>query len=196
MSTNLEDSNVNNPAQPEKSDLTAENLLDAEKDVLDAAAAVVADAQISGEIPVEVLSAENKLAEHVADLQRLQAEYVNYKRRVERDRTVAREKTIIEIAESLFPVLDDIELAKQHGDLLEGSSFYAIADKLENVLAKYGICRYGEVDVKFDPNFHEALLHEKNSSVTTETVKQVLRPGYKLGEKVLRAAQVSVVVPE
>lgn len=195
MSTNIDDPNSGDTSEPEQPDLTAENLL-AEKEVLDATAAVLEEAQASNETSVKLLSVETQLAERTADLQRLQAEYVNYKRRVERDRTVARETTIVEIAENLIPVLDDIDLAKQHGDLLEGSPFYTIADKLENALAKYNIVRYGEVSVEFDPNIHEALLHEKDSSTNVETVKQILRPGYKVGEKVLRAAQVSVIIPE
>lgn len=133
-------------------------------------------------------------AERLVDLQRLQAEYVNYRRRVERDRDVAREMAVISVLNSLLPVLDDIEAAREHGDL-EGSPFASISNKLDSVLANHGLVRYGEVGVEFDPNIHEALLQQPSEDVTVETVSHVLRAGYKSGERILRAAQVGVAVP-
>ncbi|GAB3524271.1 nucleotide exchange factor GrpE [Arthrobacter monumenti] len=134
-------------------------------------------------------------AERLVDLQRLQAEYVNYRRRVERDRDVAREMAVISVLNSLLPVLDDIEAARQHGDL-DGSPFASISNKLDAVLNQHGLVRYGEVGVEFDPNIHEALLQQPSTDVEVETVSHVLRAGYKSGDRVLRAAQVGVSVPE
>ncbi len=133
-------------------------------------------------------------AERLADLQRLQAEYVNYRKRVDRDRDVARESAIAGFVESLLPVMDDIYFARQHGDLNEGPPA-AIADKFEGVLSKYGVERYGEVGDEFDPTVHDALMHSHSTDVTTTTVTTVMQPGYKIGEKVLRAARVGVSDP-
>ncbi|MFZ3415878.1 nucleotide exchange factor GrpE [Arthrobacter sp. 3Tela_A] len=129
------------------------------------------------------------------DLLRLQAEYVNYRRRVERDRDVAREMAVIGMLNSLLPVLDDIEAARQHGDLAEGP-FASIAVKLENTLKGYGLTRIDETGVEFDPNVHEALIQQQSPDVTFDAVTQILRTGYKANERVLRAAQVIVSVPE
>ncbi|GAA2737973.1 nucleotide exchange factor GrpE [Pedococcus aerophilus] len=140
-------------------------------------------------------------AERLVDLQRLQAEYVNYKRRVDRDRAVVQERAARSVVEALLPVLDDIQAAREHGDL-EGGPFSSIADKLESTLGKFGLERYGAVGEEFDPNLHEALMHTawpQDGSVTSTgstTVVQVLQPGYRAGEQVLRAARVAVADPE
>ena len=127
------------------------------------------------------------------DLRRLQAEYVNYRKRVERDRAVAGEMAVIGVLNSLLPVLDDVDAARQHGDLSDGP-FAAIAAKLENALKTYGLVRIDETGVEFDPNIHEALIQQPGD-VEVDTVSQVLRSGYKSGDRVLRAAQVIVAVP-
>jgi len=140
-------------------------------------------------------------AERLSDLQRLQAEYVNYKRRVDRDRAVVQERAAQSVIEALLPVLDDIHAAREHGDL-EGGPFASIADKLEATLGKFGLERYGAVGEEFDPNLHEALMHTawpQDGSVAatgSTTVVQVLQPGYRAGEQVLRAARVAVADPE
>ncbi|HET8616612.1 MAG TPA: nucleotide exchange factor GrpE [Actinomycetales bacterium] len=147
--------------------------------------------------------AENEAAESamaselLADLQRLQAEYVNYRKRVERDRDVARDLAVAGVLESLMPVLDDIQLAREHGDLDDGP-FAAIADKLEGTLARFGMQRFGAPGEAFDPTVHEALMHtqgELGEGVDVTTVTQVMQPGYKAGERVLRAARVAVADP-
>ena len=120
---------------------------------------------------------------------------MNYRRRVERDRDVAREMAVIGMLNSLLPVLDDIEAARQHGDLAEGP-FASIAVKLENTLKGYGLTRIDETGVEFDPNIHEALIQQQSPDVTFDAVTQILRTGYKANERVLRAAQVIVSVPE
>ena len=128
------------------------------------------------------------------DLLRLQAEYVNYRKRVERDRAVAGEMAVIGVLNSLLPVLDDVDAARQHGDLTDGP-FAAIAAKLENALKTYGLVRIDETGVEFDPTIHEALIQQPGDDIEVDTVSQVLRSGYKSGERVLRAAQVIVAVP-
>jgi molecular chaperone GrpE len=144
-------------------------------------------------------AAENEMAaELLADLQRLQAEYVNYRRRVERDRDVARDLAVAGVLEAIMPVLDDIQLARDHGDLTDGP-FAAIADKLEGTLARFGMQRFGAVGEPFDPAVHEALMHtqaELAEGVEVTTITQVMQPGYKAGDRVLRAARVAVADPE
>jgi molecular chaperone GrpE len=142
-------------------------------------------------------SDDDLAAERLRDLQRLQAEYVNYRRRVERDRDVARENAVAGVLEALLPVLDDVHLARQHGDL-EGTPFAAIADKLEAVLGRFGLARFGEAGEAFDPTVHEALMHTEADlpeGTETTTVVQVLQPGYRSGDRVLRAARVAVADP-
>jgi len=142
-------------------------------------------------------------AERLGDLQRLQAEYVNYKRRVDRDRALVQERAVQDVLESVLPVLDDIQAARDHGDLVEGP-FAAIADKLEGTLGKYGLVRFGAKGEPFDPMHHEALMHapwptgdaELPGDATATTVVTVLQPGYRAGEQVLRPARVAVADPE
>ena len=148
---------------------------------------------------VDTVSPDAALAaERLEDLRRLQAEYVNYKKRVARDRSLAREAGITYVLESMLPVLDEIHLAREHGDL-DGGPFAAIADKLEATLAKLGIERFGSVGDEFDPNFHEALMNiaaDLPEGATATTVVQVLQPGFRLGERVVRAARVAVADPQ
>ncbi|OUM41888.1 nucleotide exchange factor GrpE [Arthrobacter sedimenti] len=162
-----------------------------EGDALAQAEAILNEAGAEGEADPTA----NVIAELRDDLLRLQAEYVNYRRRVERDRDVARDQAVIGVINSLMPVLDDIDAARQHGDLAEGP-FAAIAGKLENVLKTYELTRIDEVGVAFDPNIHEALMQQPSADVQADSVSQILRAGYRKGERVLRAAQVIVAVPE
>ncbi len=133
-------------------------------------------------------------AERLADLQRLQAEYVNYRKRVERDREANRELVIAEVVTGLFPALDDLRLAELHGDLAEGP-MSIIAQKLNAALEKLGLTVVGEKGEEFDPHIHEALMQLPSPDVTSEVVADVIQPGYKLGERLLRAAKVAVSVP-
>ncbi|HEU5270837.1 MAG TPA: nucleotide exchange factor GrpE [Jatrophihabitans sp.] len=157
-----------------------------------------AEAAESGEAAPAVDPNERLAAERLSDLQRLQAEYANYRKRVERDRSLARELTIASVVESLLPVLDDIHLARQHGDL-ESGPFASIAEKLESILAKYGVQRFGEPGAAFDPEVHDALMHveeELAEGTDTTTVVGVLQPGYRIGDRVIRPARVSVADPQ
>ena len=137
-------------------------------------------------------------AERLEDLRRLQAEYVNYKKRVDRDRSLAREAGISHVLESMFPVLDEIHLAREHGDLVDGPGA-VIVDKLEAVLAKLGIEAFGDYGDEFDPMHHEALMHisaEVPADATSTTVVKVLQRGYRLGDRVVRPARVAVADPQ
>jgi molecular chaperone GrpE len=142
------------------------------------------------------LAATQALAEErLADLQRLNAEFVNYRKRVERDRAVEYARGVADVVDALVPVLDDVEAARQHGDL--AGPFAAIAEKLEAVLAqRFGVARYGEPGEEFDPTVHEALLHSTSEDAEDTSVSLVLQPGYRVGEKIVRAARVAVVGPE
>lgn len=139
-----------------------------------------------------------KLAEErLRDLQRLQAEYVNYKRRVDREREAAKQQAIVGFVDSLLPVLDEITLAREHGEL-EGGPFAKIAEKLETTLNREGVESFGEVGEEFDPNVHEALMHthaELPPGTTATTVVAVMQRGYRVGERIVRAARVSVADP-
>ena len=130
-------------------------------------------------------------SELTADLQRLQAEYVNYRKRVERDRHVASELAVQSTIEKLIPVLDDITAARKFGDLVEGP-FASIANKLESVMDNLGLERINDVDVKFDPTIHDGLLRHASDDVTEGNVMMVLREGYKRGDRVIRPAQVMI----
>lgn len=139
-----------------------------------------------------------KLAyERTADLQRLQAEYVNYKRRVDRDRDVARSKGVEAVVLDLLPVLDAIEAAKAHEQLDGG--FRLVADQLEKVASKHGLVVFGEVGEAFDPHLHEALMHlplpEGVAALEETQISAVMQKGVRLGDRVIRPARVSVADP-
>jgi molecular chaperone GrpE len=135
-----------------------------------------------------------QLAERTADLQRLQAEYVNYKRRVDRDREVVRDTAVASVLTQLLPVLDDIGRAREHDELTGG--FKAVADSLERTVSSLGLERFGEVGEPFDPRIHEALMHRHTDDVSEPVCEAVLQVGYRLGDRILRPARVAVAEPE
>ncbi|TMR95272.1 nucleotide exchange factor GrpE [Nonomuraea basaltis] len=135
-----------------------------------------------------------QLAERTADLQRLQAEYVNYRRRVERDRAAVREQAVAGALMELLPVLDDIGRARDHGELTGG--FAKVAESLESAVTKLGLSPFGQKGEPFDPTVHEALMHSYSPDVTEPTAIEVLQPGYRMGDRVLRPARVAVAEPE
>lgn len=139
--------------------------------------------------------AEAKAAEHLADLQRLQAEYVNYRKRVDRDRAISSAVATSKTIEALVPTLDDIAAAREHGDLEDGP-FASIAAKLEAALGQLGWSSFGAVGEAFDPAIHEALLSQPSADVTVPTIVTVAQPGHRVGERVLRPARVVVAQPE
>ncbi|MEU4190337.1 nucleotide exchange factor GrpE [Kribbella sp. NPDC026611] len=133
------------------------------------------------------------LKERTADLQRLQAEYVNYKRRVDRDREAARELVIGSVLTELLGILDDVGRAREAGEL--DGAFKAVAESLERVTEKLGLVKFGEKGDAFDPRIHEALLHNYSDEVDGPTATMIMQPGYRLGERVLRPARVAVSEP-
>lgn len=168
--------------------------VDSDGDALAQAEEILNGIEVPAEESVAQGAGQAEAAELKNDLLRLQAEYVNYRKRVERDRAVAGEMAVIGVLNSLLPVLDDVDAARQHGDLTDGP-FAAIATKLENALKTYGLVRIDETGVEFDPTIHEALIQQPGEDIEVDTVSQVLRSGYRSGDRVLRAAQVIVAVP-
>ena len=137
--------------------------------------------------------AEARLAERTADLQRLQAEYANYRKRVDRDRAAVREQAVATVLTGLLPVLDAINQAREHGELSGG--FKSVADSLQSAVGKLGLVAYGEKGDVFDPKIHEALSATYSPDVTEDTCVEIFQPGYKVGEKILRPARVAVAEP-
>jgi molecular chaperone GrpE len=137
--------------------------------------------------------AAKQLAERTADLQRLQAEYANYRKRVDRDRAAVREQAVATALTGLLPVLDAIGQAQEHGELSGG--FKSVADSLTSAVGKLGLVTYGEKGDPFDPKIHEALIHTYSPDVTEDTCVEILQPGYQVGERILRPARVAVAAP-
>jgi molecular chaperone GrpE len=137
--------------------------------------------------------AAEQLAERTADLQRVTAEYANYRKRVERDRQAVREQAVANVLSGLLPVLDDIGRAREHGELVGG--FKSVAESLEAAVTKLGLDSFGENGEPFDPKVHEALMHSYSTDVTEPTCVQILQPGYRVGERILRPARVAVAEP-
>ncbi|CAB4725221.1 unannotated protein [freshwater metagenome] len=127
------------------------------------------------------------------DLQRLQAEYANYRKRVERDRLVAHEMAIGAVLTELLALLDDVDRAESHGELTGG--FKAVADQLNSITSRIGLEKYGTEGEAFDPQIHEALMHDTSADVAVPTASKILQPGYKYKERILRPARVAVTDP-
>jgi molecular chaperone GrpE len=138
--------------------------------------------------------ARTALHERTQDLQRLQAEFQNYRRRVERDRIAVKEIAVANLLTELLPVLDDIGRARDHGELVGG--FKSVAESLEMVAAKMGLMQFGKEGEPFDPTVHEALMHSYSPEVTETTCVQILQPGYRIGERTIRPARVGVAEPQ
>lgn len=133
---------------------------------------------------------DTQVLELTADLQRVSAEYANYRRRTDREKQTGAENAKASVVSQLLPVLDDLERARQHGDL-ETGPLRAVADKLAGVFTNIGLSTFGAIGDKFDPAIHEAVSHEGDGS--EPVVGALMRPGYKLGDRVLRTAMVGVV---
>jgi molecular chaperone GrpE len=146
------------------------------------------------DLVADLAEAQARVASLTDDLQRLQAEYVNYKRRVDRDRALVLENAKFSVLSSLLPVLDDLDRARQHGELEGG--FKAVADALERIVAGQGLVKFGKPGDEFDPNYHEALMHSHSPDVTTTTCRDIVSAGWQIGDRVVRPAQVTVVDPE
>ncbi|MCZ7426442.1 nucleotide exchange factor GrpE [Micromonospora sp. WMMA1949] len=142
----------------------------------------------------ELESLRTDLEERTRDLQRVTAEYANYRKRVDRDRNLVQEQATGAVLTALLPILDDLDRAREHGDLV--GPFGSVAEQLTGALAKFGLTAFGETGDPFDPTRHEAVAHQTSADVTEPTCVQVMRRGYQLGERLLRPAMVAVADPE
>jgi molecular chaperone GrpE len=133
--------------------------------------------------------------EYLEDLRRITAEFANYRKRTEDNREIERQRAVASAVTSLLPVLDDVDRAEKHGDLVEGSAFQAIAQKLRVSMERLGLVPFGEVGEAFDPNRHEAITQVPTPGVETDQVLEVFERGYTVGDVQLRAAKVVVAVP-
>src|SRR6201994_5027307 len=178
------------PARPGRADQTA-NAPEEEVTVTESAAPAAAAA---AEETSAVSKLQTQLSERTADLQRLQAEYANYRKRVDRDRVTVREQAVSAALSELLPVLDAIGQAREHGELSGG--FKSVADSLQVAVGKLGLVSYGQRGDAFDPKIHEALTHTYSPDVTEDTCVEIFQPGYKVGERIMRPARVAVAAPE
>lgn len=137
---------------------------------------------------------ERQVAERTSDLQRVQAEYANYRRRVDRDREAVRDAAVATVLGNLLPVLDDIGRARDHGELAGG--FKSVGEALEQTVERLGLVRFGAAGDPFDPTVHEALTHTHSAEVTEPTCVEVYSSGYRIGDRVVRPARVAVADPE
>ncbi len=148
---------------------------------------------LDSEQPTDSSTADEELV-LLQGLQRVQAEFINYKARVERDRDVARNNAVAEVIRAFLPALDDLARAEAHGDL-EGSPFAAVVTKLRNAGDKFGLKSFAAKGDKFDPEIHNALVQTPNNEVTETVIADVVEPGFMLGDKLLRPAMVAVFIP-
>ena len=160
----------------------------------DEGAAPAGDVNADAGLAAQLDQVRTALNERTLDLQRLQAEYQNYRRRVERDRIAVKEIAIANLLTELLPVLDDIGRAREHSELVGG--FKSVAESLETVAAKMGLQQFGKEGEPFDPTIHEALMHSYAPDVTETTCVAILQPGYRFGERTIRPARVAVAEPQ
>ena len=164
--------------------MSDENIAASDKELSDAVDEALSEAT------VEV----DEVTTLTADLQRVQAEYANYRKRVDRDRTATTEFAFASVLIELLPVLDDLERAAEHGELTGG--FKAVADRINTTVEKLGLTKFADAPVAFNPEIHEALMHETSTEVDQPTASKILQPGYKFKERVIRPARVVVTDPE
>ena len=164
--------------------MSEENLAASEKELSDAV-----DQALS-----ETTVVVDEVATLTADLQRLQAEYANYRKRVDRDRLSTTEFAFAAVLMEFLPVLDDLDRAAEHGELTGG--FRAVGDRINSIVEKLGLSKFAEAPVPFNPEIHEALTHESSTEVTQPTASKILQPGYKYKERVIRPARVAVTDPQ
>ena len=164
--------------------MSEENLAASEQELSDAVDQALSEATV----------VVDEVATLTADLQRLQAEYANYRKRVDRDRASTTEFAFAAVLMEVLPVLDDLDRAAEHGELTGG--FKAVADRINSIVEKLGLSKFAEANVPFNPEIHEALTHESSTEVTQPTASKILQPGYKYKERVIRPARVAVTEPQ
>jgi molecular chaperone GrpE len=141
----------------------------------------------------DLAALEAELSERTADVQRVHAEYANYRKRVDRDRELVRDQAAASVLAELLTILDDIDRAREHDELSGG--FKSVAEALDATVEKLGLEKYGAAGEPFDPTVHEALIHSEDESVTETTCMAVLQPGYRYAGRVVRPARVAVADP-
>jgi molecular chaperone GrpE len=156
--------------------------------------AVATGEPVLSPLNAELEALRSELDERLGDLQRVTAEYANYRKRVDRDRTLVVEQATGAVLAVLLPILDDLDRAREHGDLV--GPFGAVAEQLTTALGKFGLTPFGEKGDRFDPTRHEAVAHLTSSEVEESTCVEVMRRGYLLGDRLLRPALVAVADPE
>jgi len=164
--------------------MSEENLAASDKELSDAVDAALSE----GNVVVD------EVTTLTADLQRLQAEYANYRKRVDRDRVSTTEFAFAAVVMEFLPVLDDLDRAAEHGELTGG--FKAVADRINAIVEKLGLSKFSDAPVPFNPEIHEALMHETSKDVSEPTASKILQPGYKFKDRVIRPARVAVTDPE
>jgi molecular chaperone GrpE len=164
--------------------MSEENLAASEKELSDAVDEALNEATV----------VVDEVATLTSDLQRLQAEYANYRKRVDRDRVSTTEFAFASVLLEFLPILDDLDRAAEHGELTGG--FKAVADRINATVEKLGLTKFAQAPVTFNPEIHEALMHETSKDVTEPTATKILQPGYKFKERVIRPARVAVTDPE
>jgi len=164
--------------------MSEENLAASEKELSDAVEEALNEATV----------VVDEVATLTSDLQRLQAEYANYRKRVDRDRVSTAEFAFASVLLEFLPILDDLDRAAEHGELTGG--FKAVADRINATVEKLGLTKFAQAPVTFNPEIHEALMHETSKDVTEPTATKILQPGYKFKERVIRPARVAVTDPE
>ncbi|AXO32457.1 nucleotide exchange factor GrpE [Micromonospora chalcea] len=162
--------------------------------VVDSPAEPSGETEAGAPLGAELESLRTDLEERTRDLQRVTAEYANYRKRVDRDRNLVQEQATGAVLSALLPILDDLDRAREHGDLV--GPFGSVAEQLTGALGKFGLTAFGEKGDPFDPTRHEAVAHQTSADVTESTCVQVMRRGYQLGERLLRPAMVAVADPE
>jgi len=164
--------------------MSEENLAASDKDLSDAVDEALNEATV----------VVDEVTTLTADLQRLQAEYANYRKRVDRDRVSTTEFAFTAVLMEFLPVLDDLDRAAEHGELTGG--FKAVADRINAIVEKLGLSKFSDAPVPFNPEIHEALMHETSKDVSEPTASRILQPGYKFKDRVIRPARVAVTDPE
>ena len=164
--------------------MSEENIAASEKELSDAVDQALSDTTV----------VVDEVGTLTADLQRLQAEYANYRKRVDRDRVSTTEFAFAAVLMEFLPVLDDLDRAAEHGELTGG--FKAVADRINATVEKLGLTKFADAPVAFNPEIHEALTHESSAEVTQPTASKILQPGYKYKERVIRPARVAVTDPQ
>ncbi|MFD5214323.1 nucleotide exchange factor GrpE [Microbacterium sp. NPDC058345] len=188
-----ESQNQGVPENPDSTEAAAAEGSDDDLTVDDILNAMQTEEAASGDAPDSgIADAESAL---LHDLKRLQAEYANYRRRTEEQRHIEIARAKGEAAKGLLPVLDDLDRAQQHGDLVDGSPFAVIAGKVRTVVERLGVTAYGEKGEEFDPQHHEAIFQQPTPGATSSTILEVVEVGYRLGDVELRPAKVVVAVP-